>query len=145
MVDERLERFLADVMFHSFRVPMRDAVRDAQRFEELEDDLMASTRFLRESSPGVGQLNGTIRSGADEANALETLDGPIHGDMGDPQATSQIRHARLAGGRNEFGDQFQVIQGNFLRVLFPGMTGVTFQWRGSDVGGLSRRPIHGVD
>lgn len=145
MGDERGERFLADVMLHPFGVKVSHRFRHADRFQKFEDDLMSLARFLGETPAGLRQGNGPVRFGAHEAVAAQSLNRAVDRDMRDPQAPGQVSHPRCAGGLGEFGDEFDVVQGEFLGMFLAGAPGIPAERREARRRGLGRRAFHAAD
>jgi len=130
--DEGGEGFLADVVLDAFGVGVGDRGGDAERFEERDDDLVAAARFFGEFAAGLGEKNGAIGQGANQSLSFQPLDGAADGHVGDAEASSQVDHARFAGGGDQLGDNLHVILGGFLGMFLPRVFGISRErhWSG---------------
>lgn len=129
--------FWADVVLDALSIASRHLFGNAERFQEIEDDFVTATGFLRKPAPGIGKKNRAIGLRGDEAVALKALDGAAYGDVGDAETARQVNDPRLACAGSEFGDQFHVVFGGFVRVLFPGAGGIAIEGGGALGRGLS--------
>lgn len=123
------QRFLAYVMFDSFRVGLGHGIGNSQRAQESDDDFVATARFLGEFAAGICKKNGPVRLSRYKTVTLQALNGPGDRDVSDTESTREVDNAGLTSLRNETGDEFYVILGRLLRMLGTGATWISLNER----------------
>lgn len=126
------------MVFDSFGVGHGGLGGDTDGLEEGEDDGVAMPGFEGQATAIVGEEDGAIRLGSDEAIALQAADGLDHGDVGDAETAGDVDGPGFAGDVDEIGDGFHVILGHLGAVLLadaammPGLFFGAGAWGGGD-------------
>lgn len=115
------ERFRADMVFDSLGVGACGFGCDSESGQKGDDRFVPRFGAGSEVASGVGQENGAVGLGGDEAGFLEALDGADDGDVSNAEGFGQIGGASFALCRDEIGDGFDVVLGAFFGVLEAGL------------------------
>ena len=107
-------------MFDPFRIDRRDPGIDPDGEEEAEDDLVSSATGGREAAAGIREADRLARSSLRQTVSLQSLDGPDHRDVRDPETRRQLGHPTAVLTVFQLGDRFAVVLGDLRCVIVSG-------------------------
>ena len=117
MALERGEGFGADMVFNAFGIHLRDTFRDPKAAQECNHSFVPTFARGGERATLVGQKNCAIRLGGHQAGLLQPSDGPIHSNVRDAEAFSEVNNPRFPDFAEQIRNGLDVILGDFVGVF----------------------------
>src|SRR5262249_3918706 len=96
-----------------------DVLGNAQRPEEVDDELVARAGLAREAGALLGQEDRAIGTARGVAVALEARDRADHRHVRHAEPLRQVHGARFADGLRQLGDRLGIVLRRLARVLPP--------------------------
>jgi len=115
------QRLRADVVFDAFSIILSCVLRDAQRLQELQHNLMSPAGVLRQLRASGCQENRAIRLRRDVTVPLQAGDRADDRYVRNAEPPCQVHRSRLPGGGGEIGDGLHVIPRRLGRMLAAGL------------------------
>ena len=107
-------------MLDPLGIHRRDPGVDPDGKEKPVDDLVSSATRRREAAAGIGEANGFAGPGLGEAVTLESLDGPDHRHVGDPESRGELGHSAAVLTVFEFRDRLAIVLGDLRGMIVAG-------------------------
>ena len=107
-------------MLDPLGIHRRDPGVDPDGEEKPVDDLVSSATRSREAAAGIGEANGFAGPGLGETVTLESLDGPDHRDVGDPETQGEFGHPTAVLAFFEFRDRLAIVLGDLRGMIVAG-------------------------
>jgi hypothetical protein len=98
-----LQRSATDMVLHTLGIGLSGLGRDANRVQELQNDLMPGTRPISQFSAFFSQEDRSIRLGINETVVLQTLNRRVDRRSAHAKMRCQINQTRLTINLNQIG------------------------------------------
>ena len=99
----------ADVVLHALHVVVDHVLRQAERLEEVGQQLVAAGDVARERLARRGQREAAVTFVLEQSFRVEALDHVGHARLADFQAGGDVHDARITLGIDEFENLLQII------------------------------------
>mgnify|MGYP001287949058 CR=1 FL=1 len=106
------------MVLDAFRIAFRCLGVKAEADEKAQDDLVPTPAFFGQRAARVCQKDRPILRAGDQPLARETVQGLAHGRHLHAKPGGDVHRARLALIVDQFGDQFDVVLGQFIAPGF---------------------------